>query len=104
MDKKKSNVTCQISQSTYFYKDKSAKKCHYGWKESDSHNGEEKLIDATSVKEYVNYILQLAAERGFTLTRANLTFNKVPSDNIRKEVKFDVDCESNLVELGFEEE
>lgn len=101
---KKSNVNCRISQNTYYFNERNAEKEYYGWEETDSHEGATKPVEAASVKEYMNTVLQLAEERGFTLTRVDLTFKKIPSKKLRKEVKFDISCDSTLKELGFRSE
>lgn len=102
----KTNVSEQIMQKTYFFVRKNAKKCWYGYNEdsSESKNGGWHDVEAASVKERMEYILSLAEERGFTLTECRLEFNKIPNDGIRKEVTFNLDCKSDLKELGFKEE
>lgn len=106
MKKKKTNVREQISQKTYFFAEKNAKKRWYAFDgdSSESKNGGWHDVEAASVRERMEYILSLADERGFTLTECRLEFNKIPSDSVRKEVTFNLDCGSDLRELGFKEE
>ena len=102
--KKETNVTCSINQVTYNFPNKDAKKSRYGYEETFEHNGASKSVESASVKEYMNTILQLADEREFTLSKCELVFNKVSSDETRKEVTFRINCVDLLRELGFKEE
>lgn len=103
MKNNKTNVKEQIRQTTYCFAEKNAKKRWYAYEEdsSETKNGSWHDVEAASVKERLEYILNLAEERGFTLTECRLEFNKIPSDSIRKEVTFNLDCRSDLRELGF---
>lgn len=103
MKKKKTNVNEQISQTTYFFKDKDAKKRWYGYDEDQSKNGAWHDVEAASVRERLEHILSLADERGFVLTKCRLDFDKIPDESTRKEVEFNLSAKSGLEELGFKE-
>ena len=104
--KKATNVSEQIVQRTYFFAKEDAKKRWYAYDEdsSETKNGGWHDVEAASVRERMEYILNLAEERGFTLTECRLEFNKIPSDSVRKEVTFNLDNKNDLRELGFKEE